>query len=215
MCPVFCCAGTALPDAWESADRRRRERHFLCGGAGGGFAGLLTAKGEPVSVGSEPCFPLERAYACPAGRVRGHGAKRCLPCGGAGGELAGSPTAKDCRCRWAVSRASPWSVRMCVRQAGGGRLRRETALPMLRGRQWGTDQRAVSGSTGLSRHSAPAKGIKTAPAVWGQTLFGFRLCLGIYRGLGVLIDGLPGHGVKIRAGGLIRCRSLGQLRGGS
>lgn len=139
MCPVFAVrrigrrCGAALPDAWESADRRRRERHFLCGGAGGGFAGLLTAKGEPVSVGSEPCFPLERAYACPAGRVRGHGAKRCLPCGGAGGELAGSPTAKDCRCRWAVSRASPWSVRMCVRQAGGGRLRRETALPMLRG----------------------------------------------------------------------------------
>ncbi len=60
-----------------------------------------------------------------------------------------------------------------------------------------------------------AKGIKTAPAVWGQTLFGFRLCLGVYRELGVLIDGLPGHGVKIRAGGLIRCRSLGQFRGGS
>lgn len=215
MCPVFCCAGTALPDAWEGAKSHGRERHSPCRRTDGMFAGLLTAKGEPVSVGSEPCFPLERAYACPAGRVRGHGAKRCLPCGGAGGELAGSPTAKDCRCRWAVSRASPWSVRMCVRQAGGGRLRRETALPMLRGRQWGTDQRAVSDSTGLFRHSAPAKGIKTAPAVWGQTLFGFRLCLGIYRGLGVLIDGLPGHGVKIRAGGLIRCRSLGQFRGGS
>ena len=119
------------------------------------------------------------------------------------------------RCRWAASRASSWSMRMCVRQAGGGRLRRETALPMLRGRQWGTDQRAVSDSTGLFRHSAPAKGIKTAPAVWGQTLFGFRLCLGIHRRLGVLIDGLPGHGIKIRAGGLIRCRSLGQFRGGS
>lgn len=62
--------GAALPDAWEDADRRRRERHFLCGGAGGVFAGSLTAKGEPVSVGSEPGFPLEHAYACPAGRVR-------------------------------------------------------------------------------------------------------------------------------------------------
>ena len=122
-------------------------------------------KGLPVSVGSEPGFPLEHTYVCPAGRVR------------------------ESRC--------------------------ETALPMLRGRQWGTDQRAGSGNMGLSCHSAPAKGIKTAPAVWGQTLFGFRLCLGIYRGLGVLIVGLPGHGVKIRTGRLIRCRSLGQFRGGS
>ena len=34
------------------------------------FAGSLTAKGEPMSVGSEQGFPLERAYACPADRVR-------------------------------------------------------------------------------------------------------------------------------------------------
>lgn len=106
-------------------------------------------------------------------------------------------------------------VRLCLMRGRARTGAGEKGTSMRRGRQRGTDQRAGSGSTGLSRHSAPAKGIKTAPAVWGQTLFGFRLCLGIYRGLGVLIDGLPGHGVKIRAGGLIRCRSLGQLRGGS
>lgn len=97
---------------------------------------------------------------------------------------------------------------------GADRRRRERHFHAA-GLAAGACQRAVSGSTGLSRHSAPAKGIKTAPAVKGQTLFGFRLCLGVYRGLRVLIDGLPGHGVKIRAGGLIRCRSLGQFRGGS
>lgn len=106
-------------------------------------------------------------------------------------------------------------VRLCLMR---GRVRTgagEKDTSYAAGLAAGACQRAVSDSTGLSRHSAPAKGIKTAPAVWGQTLFGFRLCLGIQRGLGVLIDGLPGHGVKIRAGGLIRCRSLGQFRGGS
>lgn len=97
-----------------------------------------------------------------------------------------------------------------VREGAG-----EKGTSMLRGWRRDACQRAVSDSTGLSHHSAPAKGIKTAPAVWGQTLFGFRLCLGVYRGLGVLIDGLPGHGIKIRAGRLIRCRSLGQFRSGS
>ena len=107
--------GAALPDAWQAADRRRRERYFH---AAGQAVGYRSAGGLRQHRASLPLFPLP-------------------------------------------------------------------------------------------------KGIKTAPAVWGQTLFGFRLCLGVYRGLGVLIDGLPGHGVKIRAGGLIRCRSLGQFRGGS
>lgn len=106
-------------------------------------------------------------------------------------------------------------VRLCPMRGRTRKAAGEKGTPHAAGLAAGAYQRAVSGSTGLSRHSAPAKGIKTASAVWGQTLFGFRLCLGIYRGLRVLIDGLPGHGVKIRAGGLIRCRSLGQLRGGS
>ena len=64
-------AGAALPDMWEGADNRRRERHFPCGGAGGVLARLLTAKGKPVSVGSEPGFSLERAHACLAGGCGG------------------------------------------------------------------------------------------------------------------------------------------------
>lgn len=90
---------------------------------------------------------------------------------------------------WAAG-AAVW-VRLCLMR---GRLRTgagEKGTSMRRGWRRVACQRAGSGSTGLSRHSAPAKGIKTAPAVWGQTLFGFRLCLGIYRGLGVLIDGAP------------------------
>ena len=80
MCPVFLMCGglggrsgsmgAALPDAWEDANSRRRERHSPCRRTDGMFAGSLTAKGEPMSVGSEQGFPLERAYACPADRVR-------------------------------------------------------------------------------------------------------------------------------------------------
>lgn len=88
--------GTALPDAWEGADRHRRERHSPCGGVGSG-----------VQI---------------SGRV-------------------------------------------------------QTAQ-------------------GFFAALSPAKGIKTAPAVWGQTLFGFRLCLGVYRGLGSLLMGSPVMGSK-------------------
>ena len=58
------------------------------------FAGSLTAKGELVSVGSEPGFSLE--CVCMPGRpgAGGCGVKRCFPCCGAGGVPTGPLTAK-------------------------------------------------------------------------------------------------------------------------
>ena len=57
MCPVFCCAGTALPDAWEGAKSHGRERHFLCSGADGVLRvsgqrlTLLAMTGEELRIG--------------------------------------------------------------------------------------------------------------------------------------------------------------------
>jgi len=68
--------GSMRMHAWQAGcGGHSVKRCFPCCGAGGVFAGWLTAKGEPG-------FPLECAYACPAGRVRGHGVRRHSPCCG-------------------------------------------------------------------------------------------------------------------------------------
>ena len=101
MCPVFYCAGDWAAVRGRLCLMRGRARTGEgekgtphAAGAGGVLSGSLTAKGEPVSVGSDLGFPLERAYACPAGRGRGSRCETALPCCGVGGELAGSLTAK-------------------------------------------------------------------------------------------------------------------------